>query len=1317
MPSAARHLHDADTFSLPEDIAVEGKALLDWCASRGGSLDLRDGRLLIRMPGGALSARDRTLLQRHRRVLMRTLAQRQAHERLERLWTEHAPADPAAPAPLTPYQEIFVLLTGQGEHLVVNQTGVFEVRLPELTASAIRQTDEVETGLIRPALERLMQRHSMLRAHLVETAAGTRQMVGKRCSLPLEVHHIPAPDAREAAAEALAEAWRRQPYDLFQAPLWRAAVYPSAGRGSLLLVLGMHHVIMDGWSMGLLARDLSLIIAGLARGREPDLPALRCTYGDYAAWLAAEGLPCARPEQAAFWCQTLCGAPQRHRLPADYARGECGRSRAERHLLCRRTLPGPVMERLRRFAAEHGCGLFAALHTALRVLLYKTAGESDAPILTVAANRQLAGLDDVVGCFVNVLPLCAPFDPEAGPADNLRRGQAVLMDTLDHQLLPFQDIVAASGVRRQSLRHPLSQIFLTLQNAFAAHGQASLEARVPQHAISAYDLAFILWDFGPKGCECHLEYDATLYRPERMEALLEGFGECAAALPDMDRSFWMGDGACAAEARAMDDEDRVEALSRALQLERYAAFSCDGSSVLETMPGALLARACALRGVPHETAEQPLPGGGRRLLAMTRCPSETDLRPDRDLLVVNHLPPACHVARTGLGRRLPARLLLELPGTGLLALADPGTLEDAGEARMDATVLPQPQALAGRPGDPVDLGDGLILPRSRDGRGVSLPLPGHASPLLWRRGHAAHLDALSRACADAGRLACGECVLGLVVPAAGTDMPCIVHGEGEMAVWVHERSAVSEAAFSHLPEALRPAHVMPLKELPRHSDGSFCREALRDIPLYSQDFVRRGLPGAALRRQAASSARRPFYVPVPGCRSMTALQPAEHALPDWDFLFASDHPCLVAPSDTAQDASCLRLLLRDQGWRAVLTGPRARDLCHELDCDRLSCLEPGAPAPQACALLHIVARGGSACDSRLSGALAPGVPVLHWLLTADTATEQDLARRAETFARLHAEIERRNALAPHTNLMIAQRAWDHDGADQAWEVFRAALRSGRDELLADLEPEDVGWHRLALHTPEPAEELVAGPDAPPPSELPFPLRNSFAETGPYRVEAGDGQAAAGSMETRLAAIWADALQTDDPDPDANFFDLGGSSVLAPLIQDRIREACGVDIGAAGVFLYPTLRELTAVVAAACPQETQGGDDTQARMTAIWSAALQTGTPDPDANFFDLGGSSVLAPLIQDRIREACGVDIGAAGVFLYPTLRELTAVVAAARDSQPEHPGTQDKGSAPVPQSGAGNSETRDGRQAQAMAVRNKRRQQARRLHESFPIA
>ncbi|MDN5547479.1 MAG: condensation domain-containing protein, partial [Rhodococcus sp. (in: high G+C Gram-positive bacteria)] len=234
-----------------------------------------------------------------------------------------------------------------------------------------------------------------------------------------------------------------------------------------VLMLTLHHIAADGWSLGPLARDLSTAYRARGQGRAPAFPPLPVQYADYALWqretLGTEEDPnSALSHQLAFWKDTLADAPSQLRLPADRTRSAANSGSVSR------AIPvdiGPTVHAgLRRLSFERNASLFMVLQAAFAVLLDKLGAGSDIPIGTPVAGRTETKLDELVGFFVNTLVLRTDTSGNPSAADVIDRVRGSNLAAYANQDAPFERGVDELDPPRSEGLHPLFQVMLTLQN-------------------------------------------------------------------------------------------------------------------------------------------------------------------------------------------------------------------------------------------------------------------------------------------------------------------------------------------------------------------------------------------------------------------------------------------------------------------------------------------------------------------------------------------------------------------------------------------------------------------------------------------------------------------------------------------------------------------------------------------------------------------------------------------------------------------------------------------------------------------------------------
>jgi amino acid adenylation domain-containing protein len=328
---------------------------------------------------------------------------------------------------------------------------------------ARRLEGALDMAALERALGEIVRRHESLRTVFAERDGAPVQVIAPFGGFALPVEDLSGLDEadREAAVRRRASEEARRAFDLSAGPLFRAALLRLDAEDHVLL-LSMHHVVSDGWSMGVLFRELSALYAAYREGGESPLPELAVQYADYAVWqreqLAGEVLDA----QLAYWKERLTGAPALLELPTDHPRPAVQTYRGASVPV---ELSVELLERLQRLGRSEGATLYMTLLGAFQVLLSKYGGGEDVVVGSPIAGRTRKEVEELIGFFVNTLVLRTDLSGDPSFREVLGRVREATLGAYEHQELPFEKLVAELQPERSSSHSPLFQVMFLLQNA------------------------------------------------------------------------------------------------------------------------------------------------------------------------------------------------------------------------------------------------------------------------------------------------------------------------------------------------------------------------------------------------------------------------------------------------------------------------------------------------------------------------------------------------------------------------------------------------------------------------------------------------------------------------------------------------------------------------------------------------------------------------------------------------------------------------------------------------------------------------------------
>jgi amino acid adenylation domain-containing protein len=1009
-----------------------------------------------------------------------------------------------------------------------------------------RLPEPVDVEVLAGALDVLVQRHETLRTTFDLVDGRPAQLVHPHLRVELAVRDLTDVGAadREPAAVRLADELAQQPFDLTRGPLVRATVL-HLGPDEHLFSLCMHHLVSDGWSMGIFWRELALACQDVAAGRSVALPELAVQYADYAVWQRQWLNDGALDTQLEYWRRQLADLPPILELPADRPRPSV---LSHRGTAIHVDVPPAVVATAEQLASQAGATLFMVLLAATQTWLHRITGADDLVVGSYLAGRQEPETESMIGFFLNTVVLRGDLTGHPTFLEVLRRTRRTALDAYAHQDVPFTTLVHELQPHRDPSRNPLFQVMMQLNNVPTLE---ELTTEQPSAALptgrtaSAFDLSLGFQRTHAGGLTAEVEFSSDLFEA----ATVRGFADAlvvlltdAVARPDVP----------VAELVLVDDGDRARLLhdwgERPVELDESVslcdlfaqqvlarpesvAFRDESATVtyaeLDAQSTRLAARLRAAGADVERTVAVLLPRGLQApvaLLATLKAgaayvPIAADHPPARVKRILDDAHPAALVTETALAAQL------DLPfGVTVVAL-DAADAEPAGPA----ATLPDTHS------SPNDLAYVLYTSGSTGApKGVAVEHRQVLNRLQWMwREHPFGAD----------EVACQKTSLSFVD-----------------SLW----------------ELLGPL----LAGVPTVVLGD---EVVRD----PQRLVR------SLRRERVT---RLWLVPHLLRALVDTVPDLARKLPDltfWVCSGASLSPDLVVRFRAVMpNATLYNLYGTTEVWDAAWWDPTTSSppawrtpIGQPIDNVRLRVLDPE---------LQLLPVG-------VPGQLyVGGVGLARGYAGDDVLTKQRFID--DPFApgeRLYASGDTVRWL-PSGDLEFVARsdsALDVNGYRVDPAEVEEALRSlsGVRDAVASTSPDRNGLTRIVAHLEQPEGTVLVADvrralrDTLPQYMLPtevvclpeFPLtasgkvdRNALPRPASVPSSARVTQAGLRSdVERAIAAVWCEALGTTSVGRDENFFDIGGYSLLLVTVHEQLRQEVDADLSLTDMFAFPTIAAL------------------------------------------------------------------------------------------------------------------------------------------------
>ena len=390
----------------------------------------------------------------------------------------------------------------------------------------------LDAGLLGQALTLLVERHESLRTTFAVAGDGQpRQVIHQRMAVPLchsDLSALPEGD-RATCRDELIRRDAQRPFDLAAGPLLRARLMRESGRAATL-VLVLHHLVWDEGSLTVLDRDLRELYDALQGNRPPRLPELAVQYADYTTWLHGLG----ETDRAGYWAAQLRGTPAAPVLQPDHCRPTWPTHEVGYHQFA---FDPALAAQVREVARAADATPFMVLLAGLVLAVHRRTGRTDLIVGTPVSMRNRAELRDLIGFFINLLPLRFRVDGHPSVRDLLIHVREVALGGYQNQDVPFEQIADLVPAERSGGRHPLLQLVFEMHTADphpAPFGGAALTRRLHVNELSRFDVSWSVEDDGI-GFSGRIEYDRDLFDAATLAGLgADWMAMLAAALADPD---------------------------------------------------------------------------------------------------------------------------------------------------------------------------------------------------------------------------------------------------------------------------------------------------------------------------------------------------------------------------------------------------------------------------------------------------------------------------------------------------------------------------------------------------------------------------------------------------------------------------------------------------------------------------------------------------------------------------------------------------------------------------------------------------------------
>ncbi|MFB6277513.1 MAG: condensation domain-containing protein [Halothece sp.] len=359
---------------------------------------------------------------------------------------------------------------------------------------SVRLRGPLNVAALEQSVNAVIERHETLRTSFTTIKGEPKQVVAPKLTLNIPVIELQnrlQTEDETAVVNEFTQQEAQTPFDLSQPPLLRVKLL-RVGEREYILLLTMHHIVSDGWSMGVLVRELATLYEAFSRGNPSPLPELPIQYGDYAVWQRQRLQGKVLDSLLSYWKRQLGNSPPVLPLPTDRPLEEAKTTQGNTLSF---QFPSDKLDQLKQLCQEEGVTLFMSLLAAFKTLLYRYTHAEDIAVGTDVANRNRAETEALIGFFVNILVLRTDLSENPTFRELLQRVRNVALGAYAHQELPFGKLVEELKPERQAGQTPLVQVLFVLQNTPLPEFETSdleLGAIAINDQSSKFNLGFFL---------------------------------------------------------------------------------------------------------------------------------------------------------------------------------------------------------------------------------------------------------------------------------------------------------------------------------------------------------------------------------------------------------------------------------------------------------------------------------------------------------------------------------------------------------------------------------------------------------------------------------------------------------------------------------------------------------------------------------------------------------------------------------------------------------------------------------------------------------